>query len=198
MSAGTSLDLFHIDTDLLLKPVTYTARASLADSALSLLTDFRQSAIVSVWIDTPLDKALEFMIQAGVRLCFVTDRDQQLRGLVTAFAIQGEVPMKLMLARGVSRNELFVRDLMEPLLSWQVIEHTQASHASIGQIVATMKRIGQRHLVVVEKDATAHEWRLRGLFAASRIEAALGQPLDIAAIPSTFAEIEAALEHPGM
>lgn len=192
------LKLFQVHDAVLYKPDAAAHKVGRDDPALPYFTDFGQSPIVTVWIDVPIDRALELMIQAGVRLAFVIDRNQELRGLITSFDIQGEAPTKLMVQRNLKRSELTVGDLMEPLREWKLTSFADARRATIAQVVDAMKRVGRRHLIVVQHDHdNDHEpWRLRGLYAASKLERALGHPIEIAALPSTFADIEAAVEHP--
>lgn len=175
------------------------ARKQLDDRAWELVTDFRAAPIVSVRADTQIDRVIELMIAAGVRMCFVTDRAELVLGTVTSYDIQGEKPMRYLQAlgpglRASSRRDVAAKHVMEPLADLRIIDATEAMRATIGEVATALKKVGRRHLVVVEKmnDHPA----LRGVFSATRIEAALGTVLDITPEPGSFAEIERALEHP--
>lgn len=198
-----SLVLHPVRSTLFAKPpatsLSAGARAALGDPALPAMTDFRRSPMVTVTADVQVDRALEYMIVAGVRFCFVVDALSRVLGAVTSYDIQGEKPARHVQSMGgdlraVSRAEVQVRHIMEPVAGWQVIDLDQAARATLAQIVAALKTLGRRHLVVVEQMGGAQ--MLRGLFSASRIEQDTGLNLDIFPVPTTFAEIERAVEHP--
>ena len=55
-------------------------RISLNDSALSVMTDLPKASAITVPGITPIDQALEPMIQSGVRSLFVLDNESQVLG----------------------------------------------------------------------------------------------------------------------
>ena len=62
--------------------------------------------------------------------------------------------------------------------------------ASVGDLVATLRRFGRNHLLVVDDAAPQ---RVRGVVSRSQIERQTGLAIDITPIATTFAEIERAL-----
>lgn len=68
----------------------------------------------------------------------------------------------------------------------------EVERARVGHIVATLKRAGRQHAMVVE-DGPGGRQVVRGVFSASQLEKQLGQPVPVAATAHTFADIEAAL-----
>jgi hypothetical protein len=66
-------------------------------------------------------------------------------------------------------------------------------NARVGNAVATLKRFGRNHLLVVESASAQSPPRVRGVISRAQIERQLGTTLDIAPIASSFSEIERAL-----
>lgn len=88
--------------------------------------------------------------------------------------------------------ELRVADLMHAVSEIDMLDYDEVRHANVGDIVATLRRFGQQHVLVMARqaDGTAH---VRGVFSATRISRQLGIDLDPFETARTFAEIEAAL-----
>jgi CBS domain-containing protein len=197
-SMPTPLALHVVPRDLRLKPTaTPLPRITLGAPAIDLMTDFRRSPIVNVPDSLQIDRALEIMVLAGVRFCFVVDPAGRVVGNVTSYDIQGEKPLRycqVALGQSLSRGDVRVRDIIEPLDTWQIISFEDARRATVATVVDTFKASGRRHLVVVEgiEDVPT----VRGLFSATRFEAETGLRIDVFSVPKTFAEIEQALEHP--
>jgi hypothetical protein len=59
----------------------------------------------------------------------------------------------------------------------------------VGHVVATLKKVGRKHLMVAEDGGR----RVRGLFSTSQIARQLGMELQTFEVASSFADIEAAL-----
>jgi hypothetical protein len=60
-------------------------------------------------------------------------------------------------------------------------------------VVATLKRVGRNHLLVVEGATPRTPQRVRGVISRAQIERQLGVPIDITPIASSFSEIGRAL-----
>lgn len=163
-----------------------------ADSpALEVMTDFAVVDAVRVRANVPIDAALEQMKSAGVRLLFVLGPGDELLGVVTSQDIEGEKPVRFQREIGITRAEVLVRDIMTPHDNLEVLLLDEVRHARVGDIVATLKRMGRQHAMVVE--SVGEGTRLRGLFSTSRISRQLGVALEVGELARTFAEIEAAL-----
>jgi CBS domain containing-hemolysin-like protein len=161
------------------------------DDASTVFTDLRASACVLVGHRDGVDQTLHVMQRAGVRMVFVGGADGELIGHVTSDDLQGERPVVRALAQGLRHEELTVEDLMTPVSRWHVLDFNQLSHASVGNIVATLREHSLRYLLVTEmRDGRPS---LRGLFSARRIELALKTLIDGDLHLSTFAALEAAL-----
>src|SRR5690348_1754161 len=87
---------------------------SLDDPAFSVMTDLR---VVRAATTTPgelMTRAQAQMIQRGVRLLFVVDREGAIVGVMTATDLMGEKPMRFMQSHGVAHHEIQVSDIMTP------------------------------------------------------------------------------------
>jgi hypothetical protein len=142
------------------------------------------------------------MIRQGVRLLFVTDPQDRLLGLITATDILSEQVLLAMQARGVSRQEVLVREVFTPLESLEAIDIMQVHGAKVGHVLSTLKQAGRQHAIVVEIYEPSFHERLAmslpalrietvcGLFSTTQIARQLGLQVQIPEIATTFAEVE--------
>jgi len=164
----------------------------LDDAAASVMTDLtRVTAIIILPGDT-VDEAHRRMIQRGVRLLLVVDQDRKVLGIITAPDILGEKPMLAASERGLRRQEVLVRDVMTPQENLEVLDMADVRAAKVGHIVATLKKAGRQHAVVVERDARDRQL-VRGLFSATQVARQLGVTIQTSEVARTFSEIEAML-----
>lgn len=168
---------------------TAPERVSLDDPAFAVLTDLATVAAATTHADELADKAHAQMIQRGVRLLFVLDREARVAGVITATDLLGEKPMRLVQSRGIARSEIRVGDLMTPAERLEAMSMQEVAQMRVGHVVATLKAVGRQHLMVAEDDGR----RVRGLFSASQVARQLGIELQTWEVASTFADIEAAL-----
>lgn len=167
-------------------------KVALDDAAASVMTDLtRVTAIIILPGDT-LDEAHRRMIQRGVRLLLVVDQDRKVVGLLTAADILGEKPVLAASERGLRREEVQVRDVMTPQEHLEVLNMADVRTAKVGHIVATLRKAGRQHAVVLERDARGRPL-VRGLFSATQIARQLGVTLQTSEVARTFSEIEAML-----
>lgn len=181
-------------TGMLTFDVDMPERAVPDTPALALLTDLAHGPRVSVYPDDGIDEAVELMKRAGVRMAFVVTNAGSITtpiGLVTASDLLGERPMQIAADSPMRRHELRVRDLMEPIERWHVIDMATARNARVGHIIETMRSTGKRHLIVIQQRQTGTV--VRGVFSATRIERAIGAPIGDLNSPRSFADVEAAL-----
>lgn len=166
-----------------------SGRVTLDDAAFSVMTDLREVPAASTTAGESVDRAHAYMLQRGVRLLFVLDREGTIEGVITATDILGEKPMRLTQSRGVSHAELVVADLMTPATMLEALSLQDVSQMRVGHVVATLKQVRRQHVMVCEEGGRT----VRGLFSASKIARQLGVQLQTFEVASTFADIEAAL-----
>ena len=167
-------------------------RVTLDDSAESVMTDLTRVTAVIILAGDTVDEAHRRMIQRGIRLLLVVDQDRKVVGLITATDILGEKPVLAASQRGLRRDEVLVRDIMTPHERLEVLDMADVQAAKVGHVVATLKKAGRQHAVVVDIDARGRQV-VRGLFSATQIARQLGAYIQTSEVARTFSEIESML-----
>lgn len=143
-------------------------RVELGDPARSVMTDFNERGVVRVPPNQQVDDALEAMRHAGVRSAFVIDPDgERVLGMITAYDIMGEKPIRHLQTVGGAREDVVVSDIMDPAGHWQVTRFEAVEQADVATLLDTFAKLGRTHLPVVE--AAAGTLRLRGVFSAAKV-----------------------------
>jgi CBS domain-containing protein len=146
------------------------------DPALTVMTDFRERASVTVPDTAVIDEALEHMRHTGVRCAFAIDeREFVVVGLITAYDIAGEKPMQYMQSRAIPRREVLVRDIMQAIADCRVADIKQIEMATVVAVSNMFARNRLTHVPVMETTETG-EQRLRGLLSAAKVRRLLSRP----------------------
>lgn len=195
MNPEAALTTFRLEPGLPIAQASpwHTTPVTLTSPALDVMTDLTQVKAASTQPSTLLREAEQQMIYQGVRMLFVASEMPTIEGLVTAADLRGDRPMRAIHERNARFDDLTVGDVMTGLASLDAIDHAQLASASVGNVVATLKRYGRNHLLVVQ---SAHERSprcIRGLFSRAQIERQLGHAIELTPIASSFSEIERAL-----
>lgn len=167
-------------------------RVGFDDAAEGVMTDLKQVSAVLIRPGDGIDEANRRMIQRGVRLLLVVDENRKVAGIITAPDILGEKPLQVIAERGSRREDILVRDLMTPQQRLEVLNMDAVRSAKVGHVVATLKKSGRQHAVVVEVDRNGRQ-TVRGLFSATQIARQLGIAIQTSEVARTFSEIEAQL-----
>ena len=167
---------------------------TLDSPARAVMTDLTHVRAATIGPDTPLAQARETMIYQGVRLLFVVSQMPDVAGLITSTDLEGERPMQVLSRRGVKYEDLVVSDVMSPLTALDAIDLGDLAHAHVAQVVATLKHLGRRHLLVIEKARDlAGAPRVRGVISQAQVERQLGSQIPVVEVAHNFAEITASL-----
>lgn len=161
--------------------------------AIQVMTDLTQIRAATVRPSMSLMEAQQSMIHQGVRLLFVTTDMPAITGLITTNDMRGVKPMQVVHARNLHYDELTVADVMTGIDMLDAIAYERLHRATVGDAIATIKRLGQNHLLVVEQATDSTPRRIRGLISRSQIERQLGETITLTPIANSFAEIERAL-----
>ena len=186
------------------RPTQAQAALATADGpALQVMTDLARVAPATIRPQAPLAGANQFMITRGVRLLLVVDDLENVLGVITATDLLGEKPMMAATQRGLRRDELTVADIMVPAAQVEVIALADVDNARVGHVLATLRRAGRQHALVVDEevtppkrpmDAPVRRSMVRGIFSISQIARQLGVALPGGGeVARTFSEIEAAI-----
>ena len=168
-------------------------RVSIDSPATEVMTDLTRIPAATIAVETPLADANRAMLLRGVRLLLVTDSRGQVMGVISVVDLLGESPVRTAQAHGVRVGELTVRSVMTPLERTEAVELGEVLRADVGHILATLKRSGRQHALVLDR-AEGGRGVIRGIFSASQIARQLGEPQPVRTeIARNFAEIEAAI-----
>ena len=171
----------------------HTRPVTLDSPALEVMTDLTQVKAATIGPAISLDQAEQMMIYLGVRMLFVVSDMPAIEGLITSTDLRGERQMRLVHERGVHYDELCVADVMTNLESLDAIAYERMRTTTVGNVIATLKRFGRNHLLVVQAATEQSGRRVRGVVSRAQIERQLGAPIDVTPIASSFSEIERAL-----
>jgi CBS domain containing-hemolysin-like protein len=164
----TKLELVSLAAELA-PPQTGAWHVEPSDPARSVMTDFNEHSIVSVRRDEQIDAALEHMRHAGVRSAFVLDESRaSVLGLITAYDIMGEKPLRYAQEMAAAREDLRVRHLMESTVDWQVLRFADVERATVADVLDAFRRSRRTHLPVVQLDDHGRA-RLRGVFSSAKL-----------------------------
>ena len=128
------------------------------------------------------------MIASGVRLLFVTSPLKKVIGIVTAKDFSGERILTRINDSNTPRKDLIVRDIMTPQHRIEVLEMGDVATARVGDIVATLKRMGRQHALVIDRDREGRQ-TIRGLLSTTQIARQLGVDIDTTDVAGSFAEL---------
>lgn len=167
------LSLKPLGSANVLPPQNGQWNVELTAPARSVMTDFTERSMVTVSESTQVDAALEIMKHARTRSAFVVDSEGRLLGFLTAYDVLGEKPMLHLQSVGCtkelcSRDDVLVRDVMEPISKWQVIDLADIEGADVRTVLDTLTKSGRTHLPVIETVAGGGT-QLRGAFSASKL-----------------------------
>lgn len=168
-------------------------KVTLEDAAVAAMTDFQKVTAFTIDPDVSVDTAARVMRRRNVHLLLVVNVENHILGIITSNDLLGKKTLECISARGVSREEVSVHDIMTPENQLEVISMDDVLHAHVGHVVATLRAKGWRHAAVVDEDASGHQI-LRGLFSASQLASQLGEPIETVETAQNFAEISAALK----
>jgi CBS domain-containing protein len=168
-------------------------QVTLASPALSVMTDLELVRAATVRPDETLVMAREHMIHQGVRLLFVVSDMPCVDGLITTTDLDGERPMQGTARRGVRYDDLVVADVMSALATLDAVGMDDLRRATVAKVIATIRHLGRRHMLVVDHGQDGQTPVLRGVISQAQIERQLGQTIDVIEQAHNFAEITASL-----
>jgi CBS domain-containing protein len=188
-----ALPLRPLERDARLRAATPQSgeRRTLDSRALSVMTDFAIVPAATIEPDASVDDANRSMIRRGVRSLIVVDHANRVLGIITATDILGERPMQIARERDAKRHEILVREIMTAIDRMEALPIDALLDAKVGHLVATLRKAGRQHALVVERGPEGDV--VRGIFSLTQIAAELGISIEASAIAGTFAEVEAAL-----
>jgi CBS domain-containing protein len=191
MSQDSPLSTRSLETGAVLAQAQpwQTFPVTLDSAAVSVMTDLTQVKAATITPGASLRQAEQTMIFQGVRLLFVVSEWPGIEGLITTTDLRGERALRLVQERGLRWAEITVGDAMTPRARLDAIDYARIQGARVGQLVATLQRLGRNHLLVVDGGGTGVPPRLRGIVSRSQIERQLGRPIDVVPVATSFADL---------
>jgi CBS-domain-containing membrane protein len=195
MNENSAMPTFRVEpgTSIAQASPWQTEPVTLDSPALKVMTDLTLVKAATTSPSISLKQAEQLMIYQGVRMLFVVTDMPSVEGLITSTDVRGDRPMRIVHERNLHYDELIVADVMTNLSMLDAIDYGLMSHASVSNLVATLKKFGRNHLLVVQQADGDSPLRVRGVVSRSQIERQLGAPIQITEIAHSFAEIGRAL-----
>lgn len=163
------------------------AAVNMDSPALDVMTDLTKVKAATIAPSASLQQAELFMVHLGVRMLLVVRAMPAIEGIVTATDLHGDAQMRLVQQRNVRYDEISVADVMTRLASLDAVDFDDLGKATVRNLVATLRRYGRHHLLVVDGPAGAR--RVRGVISRTQIERQLGSPIPVAQGKNTMAEV---------
>ncbi len=191
MTAYRALPVTLIETDVTYhKPrQKFRERVTLDDPAMEVMTDFTKVTAISINPCATLEQARERMLSSGVHMLFVTNQYHEVMGLLTMNDLTGPKPMQAVAENGGRMEDLMVRDIMTPRLKLEAIDLEELRRARVGDLVETLKRMGRRHALVVERLPGDGRQIIRGVLSTTQIGKQLGYELERSHMAGNIAEL---------
>ena len=149
---------------------------NLGDPAISVMSDLSKVSVVVVRPTVSMESANSKMIRYSVRMLLVLDTNDQVAGLLTATDILGEKPMRYLQNMGGTYADIMVRDIMTTQRDLEVLRIEDVKNAEVGQIVATLKKSGRQHGLVIQEGEDGKQ-TVCGIFSITQIARQLGTDL---------------------
>jgi CBS-domain-containing membrane protein len=173
-----------------------TPNLSLHSPAILFMTDFIAKHPVVVDENSSINAALNLMKQSYVRLLLVVSNEYIFRGIITAADISGGKVLSYMSANQLrSREDVRVKNIMTDRNHIHALQYEQLQKACIGDVVATIKHIGEQHVMVVQFDEA--DLMIRGMYSTTDIAQALHIEFDVEPHAKTFFELNQVILHHG-
>ncbi|MFT5758445.1 MAG: CBS domain containing-hemolysin-like protein [Alteromonadaceae bacterium] len=170
----TNLQLFDLDLiDNIISPEDFN-KISLASPATDIFTDFKKNKALVIEGDTDAVDALKLMLKAHVKMKIVVSKGHDFLGIISTNELS-EQRIVAEVAKGSTRDEILVRDMMIPRYKLHALDYKELGSAKVNDVVTTLKNYGLRHCLVVDQ-ANHH---IRGLISSSDIARKLHLHIDI-------------------
>lgn len=171
----TTIPVINVDSGIkLTTPSPEDMHVSENDPALTVMTDFTEIVPVTVGSHTNLHDSLEKMKAHGVRLLLILDENDNVTGVLTAYDIQSEKPIKYGSDNDIPVNKIEANMLMTPIGETPAFDFDFVKQSLVRHVVETMKELNRPHTLVIENDG---EQKIRGVFSTSKISKMLGRPV---------------------
>jgi|GEM_PF-461051 len=186
----SALSLENLDgVSGIVQPVAKTQSVTLESSATMLVTDFSVNHPHTLPTGSSIAQAQETMKQAGVGLLMLIDTGGKFTGVINTRELIGGRRITLAMQKyQIGRNEVTAEMIQTPRSELHSLSYAKISHASVGDLIQTLKTSGDQHVLITEPDGSGAS-RIRGIISASNIRRALGVDLHQPPSARTFSSI---------
>jgi DeoR family transcriptional regulator, catabolite repression regulator len=162
---------------------------SLNSRATEVFTDFTTQNPMMLEQNTSIDDAREIMKRTHVKFKMVIDVQETFRGVITLEDLMSAKVIREMENHSLRRHELTVAHVMTPRSALRAVDSRDFVTASIGDVLATMKKYGEMHLLVVDSERGS----VRGIVSANTIARKMHVPVTISERANSFSDIYRAI-----
>jgi len=140
------------------------------------MTDFELSPPITIQQTALITEAMIEMRACGVHLLLVTNKQNQVVGLISSEDLLGNKPIQTAHEKGFSRNEIRVEMVMTPQKQVLTLNFEDLKYAKVGHIIKTLNENRQHYALVVKLQADDNQ-KIKGLFSLSQISKQIGTDL---------------------
>lgn len=176
------------DISLIQRPLA-RAEITFDDPASEVLTDFEKQMPLMLEQSTTVDEARELMRKSHEKLKLVIDSQESFRGVISLSDLLSHKVMSATEKTGLPRRDLSVAHVMTPRSALHAIDIADFTNARVGDVLATMKKYGDQHMLVVDMRQRC----IRGIASADEIARRMRIPNDISERANSFSDIYTAV-----
>ena len=161
------------DIKALTWPVTVES-INLYSPSLSVFTDFKKAAPRVIEPSICADELVRLMRKEHVRMKVVVDASNAFVGIISLADLSEEAFIK-QVAKGYSRSELLVADLMRPKEGLLALSYSSLKNADIKSLLYSQRTNELQHLLVIDENSNT----IRGLVSSSDVARQLKLDIDV-------------------
>jgi len=169
-----NLKLYNLESvDNIVYPENYK-QITIDSPAELIFTDFKYVNPLIIEDDTLAVDALKLMVKAHVQMKIVVSVNGDFLGIVSSKELS-EQNIMAEIAKGVDREDLYVKDMMLARDTLQALEHKSIKNATVKDVVNILKHNGLSHCLVLDRQ----HHHIRGVISSSDIARKLHLPIEI-------------------
>lgn len=149
----------------------------------SIFTDFKKVKAFIIDGDTLAEDALKLMRKAHVRMKIVVSNSGDFIGIISTTELS-ERHIVAEVAKGNSRKDILVEDLMIPRKDLHAFDYNELIHSKVKDVIYALESYKLRHCLVLDKEYH----HIRGVISSSDISRRLQLPIDLN-VDNTFSTI---------
>ncbi|MFT4937415.1 MAG: putative transcriptional regulator [Paraglaciecola sp.] len=142
--------------------------------ASKVLTDFTRRRPFILDYDTSIDEGLTIMLKTHEKFRMVVDEKLNMIGGINIGDLMSHKVLMSANEKGLKRRDITVSDIMTPIAEFHGLMYNKLVHATIGDVLTTMRSLGVQYLLVLDQ-----EHHVRGIICAADISRALHMPVSI-------------------